>query len=169
MSESGSRPTRIFAAIIIAAIVVGASILGSVYYSGLRASSTQTAQSNSCGQASSTLPPVPANTFLVQVNYSAIWSAVLVGYTGVGFIGSLQGQTQQFSACYTGSGNGFILVHEWNTTTVQLLSGSTQVDDTLFLTVSKMDAGNGNLTVSLDGSTSSTVAPFGSIHHETTA
>jgi hypothetical protein len=165
MKESGSSgSTRIFAAIIIAGIVVGASIFGSVYYYGLRASSTHSTQSNSCGQASSSLPTPPA-AFLVQVNYSAIWSAVLLGYTGVGLGGN---QTQQFSACYTGNGNGFISVPEWNTTTVKLLSGSAQVDDTLFLTVSKTDASGGNLSVSLDGNTASTISPFGSVHLEVT-
>ncbi len=158
--------TRIFIAIIIAGAVVTSSIFGSAYYSELRASSsTQSTQSNSCGQASSTVASADFPFFLVQVNYSATWSAVLVGYTGVGIGGN---QIQQFSACYTGNGDGFISVHEWNTTSVKLLAGSAQVDDTLILTVSKMDMSNGNLTASLDGAPASTITPFGSVHLEVT-
>jgi hypothetical protein len=145
------QPTRsyltIAAAIILAGVLISASLFVAV--GGAKTSITTTTEmsvstttvTDTCSVASG-FPPDVIFSFNVWVNYHGPWNATLNAYSGPAL---------DFTQCYTGSGTGFVHLNNWNPNGSALLQVSAQ----------KMDGSSGNLTLTVNGGTNSTVAPYG--------
>jgi hypothetical protein len=94
----------------------------------------------------------PLYTFRVNVEYNGTWNATAISYSNTT-------ANQAFLKCYYGSGNGWILISDWNPYGEAILS----------LTVQKMNISSGNLTAIGNGQVKSTVAPYGTVTISITA
>lgn len=88
------------------------------------------------------------DTFNVYVRYTGLWDAIVSGYT-------YGNATPTFVSCYTGSGDGVISIANW----VQNATGGLMLN----ADIQKMDAGTGNLTVTLGSMIRSTTVAYGSV------
>ncbi len=84
--------------------------------------------------------------FRIGVQFDGSWNATAIGYSN-------STANRAVDRCYWGNGSGWILVDNWNP------NGGAILD----LTVQKMDASSGNLTVTENGHVESTVAPYGAV------
>ena len=89
--------------------------------------------------------------FVVQVNYSGMWTALITTYSAFADNSSYLHST----LCFGGSGNTTTLVQTWN------LSG----EESTWVTAKKLDSSNANLSVTVGYGayfrTNSTIAPLG--------
>jgi hypothetical protein len=148
------QPTPSYLAIAAAIVIAGVLISASLYVAvgeaakmttatATRTSVSTTTITDTCSTASS-LSPSLIFPFEVVVSYSGPWNATLTAYSGPGAV---------FSQCYVGSGTGFMILNDWNPNGTALLE----------VTAQKLDGSSGNLTVTVNAETNSTIAPYGSV------
>ena len=145
------QPTRsylaIAAAIVVAGLLISASLfiaVGQVKTTTITKTSISTTTiASSCSTASS-LSPSLHFAFDVSVNHSGPWNATLTAYSGPGTV---------FTQCYTGDGMGFIELNDWNP------NGTASLE----VLAQKADVGSGNLSLTVNAETNSTIAPYGSV------
>lgn len=148
------QPTRnylvVTSAIVIAGVLISASLFlavgGAVKTTTTTATETSISTTTIAGTCSvaSSLPPGLYFPFDIVVNYSGPWNATLTAYSGLGAV---------FTRCYVGSGAGYMVLNDWNPNGTAMLDVNAQ----------KMDGSSGNLTLTVNGETNSTVAPHGSV------
>lgn len=85
--------------------------------------------------------------YLINVDYPGQWG-------GVASIKGMAGPSDPSTVCFTGDGNGIVVVDGYTGLTA---------NSTLQVTVNKLDGSNGDLLVTFDSITNSTSAPYGSM------
>ena len=150
--------TTMALSIIVGAVIIAASIFSASYF-GTMTTVTRTNENvitstvattltvgSSCSAASSLqgLPSHGIPWFTAGVNYSGYWNATVVAYSSTFLI---------FTRCYTGNGPGYFEIVDWNPNGTAMIK----------ITATKLDGGTRILSAAVNGNTSSTSTPYGSV------
>jgi hypothetical protein len=145
---------RSYLAIAAAIVIAGVLISASLFVAVAEAPKTTTITTTEISVSTTTLPGACSSAsnrgidlifaFQVAVSYSGTWNVTLTAFSGPGAV---------FTQCYIGSGTDFISLNDWNPNGTALLQVSAQ----------KMDGSSGNMTLTVNSESNSTIAPYGSV------